>query len=231
MHTGWTLLSKPAHEIDRNWNVVSTSMCFGVKINTLCHNTYERLVCSQICNLLIVNNSESTIKCSVWRHLEPSGMSWSHVELSRVIWSYLEPSGGIWRHLDSSGVTCSNLERSGVWSQLSDLHSSEAIWSHVEASGRIWSRVDLSGVICRHLESSHLGGALRDFQFYYENTWFLIFGFIWHLGGFGSTQNTPTGCGSDLPTSLRIVKNEHALPQHVWTVSMFADLQFANCEQ
>jgi hypothetical protein len=28
------------------------------------------------------------------------------------------------------------------------------------------------------------------------------------LQGFGSMENTPTGCGSDLPTNLRIIKND-----------------------
>jgi hypothetical protein len=30
---------------------------------------------------------------------------------------------------------------------------------------------------------------------------------IWHSGGFGSMQNTPTGCGSHLPTIQRTFKN------------------------
>ena len=54
----------------------------------------------------------------------------------------------------------------------------------------------------RFMAIYRLGGALRDFQFYYENTCFFDLG---PYVGFGSMENTPTGCGSDLYTILRIL--------------------------
>ena len=49
-----------------------------------------------------------------------------------------------------------------------------------------------------------LGGALMDFSFYYEKCVFFDFCRIWHLGGFGRMENTPTGYADDLPTILKI---------------------------
>jgi hypothetical protein len=51
------------------------------------------------------------------------------------------------------------------------------------------------------LGRTFLGGFLRDFNLITENmtTQFCI---VWHLGEFGSMQNTPTGCGIHLPTIL-----------------------------
>jgi hypothetical protein len=48
------------------------------------------------------------------------------------------------------------------------------------------------------LSQATLGGFLRNFNylFKYGN----MFCIIWYLGGFGSMQNTPTGCGSHLLT-------------------------------
>ena len=60
------------------------------------------------------------------------------------------------------------------------------------------------------MNAPRLGGALRDFEFYYQNLGFsdVCRILVWHLGGLGSMENTPTGCADDLPTILRNSKNE-----------------------
>ena len=47
---------------------------------------------------------------------------------------------------------------------------------------------------------------MKDLSFYYYH-YFCDFGRIWHLGGFGSMENTPTVCANDLLETLDILKN------------------------
>ena len=47
---------------------------------------------------------------------------------------------------------------------------------------------------------------------------------IWHLGGFGCMENTPTGCADDLPTILEIFKK---IPKIEKRQHFFQRLDFA----
>ena len=53
----------------------------------------------------------------------------------------------------------------------------------------------------------YLGGAFREFCILLSKcTMFFDFCRIWHLGGFGHMENTPTVCADDLPSILGIIK-------------------------
>ena len=63
--------------------------------------------------------------------------------------------------------------------------------------------------MCVDVAYACLGGALRFcFVVVFLIVDFLDFRRIWHLGGFGDMENTPTVCANDLPTFLRNFKND-----------------------
>jgi hypothetical protein len=85
------------------------------------------------------------------------------------------------------------------------------LWPWAQARGWVSRSGRRSGRVGRSILAilrPYLGGALRDFYLYSENICFFDFWPYMAFGGIWQHGNTPTGCGSDLFTILKILKND-----------------------